>query len=290
MERQSITKKKQFWDDAKLALTQVLTPPPPGYICPICLDLFDDISKLSLEHVPPKSIGGQRICLTCEPCNKTAGGSIDAAVHKERQSKQFLALEGFSRWAQLRAADLAVNVAVNRQEGSLNIVVLPNHNDPAVIKAAQSKLWTERSFQLADSISYHRILSDVGYLKSAYLAAFAKFGYRYILQPSLNTVREQIIRPQASVLANFRVYLHAHAPEQPQLLVVHDPVACLVVQMGDTAILLPWLSHDTTALYSVFGEAKRQASSMSLMCYGPIAWPRGMELSLDKIAQTNQDS
>lgn len=43
----------------------VLEPePPPGYVCPICLRLFDETAletgDLTDEQVPPKSVGGER--------------------------------------------------------------------------------------------------------------------------------------------------------------------------------------------------------------------------------------
>jgi HNH endonuclease len=54
------------------------------YACPLCRTLWVedaiDAGMVTLEHVPPASMGGKGIVLTCERCNSPAGGTIDAAV------------------------------------------------------------------------------------------------------------------------------------------------------------------------------------------------------------------
>ena len=42
--------------------------------CPICLTRFTERQvelgkKVTLEHAPPKTLGGKVVCLTCEECN-----------------------------------------------------------------------------------------------------------------------------------------------------------------------------------------------------------------------------
>jgi hypothetical protein len=53
------------------------------YVCPVCLVPFGEtavegpVVELPEEHVPPESLGGRSICLTCRSCNSTAGSTID---------------------------------------------------------------------------------------------------------------------------------------------------------------------------------------------------------------------
>ena len=71
-----------------------------GYICPICFDPFFekdlDISipnYLTLEDVPPASLGGRPIVLTCKSCNSKTGHDLDAHLLNallEVDSKTFL--------------------------------------------------------------------------------------------------------------------------------------------------------------------------------------------------------
>ena len=52
---------------------------PYEYGCPLCLCLFsrDQIEDLSLDDVPPKTVGAKLKVLTCEACNSTAGHQLD---------------------------------------------------------------------------------------------------------------------------------------------------------------------------------------------------------------------
>ena len=55
---------------------------PNGYACPICMLIFpQELSGgLTVDHVPPKSIGGRRMVLTCRTCNSVAGSDADAGA------------------------------------------------------------------------------------------------------------------------------------------------------------------------------------------------------------------
>lgn len=56
---------------------------PKLYVCPLCLHGFDLDSHLSLtfEHVPPRSVGGSTLALTCLQCNGSAGGKEGVDTH-----------------------------------------------------------------------------------------------------------------------------------------------------------------------------------------------------------------
>ena len=54
---------------------------------PICLVPFteDDVRTgrgVTLEHAPPRTVGGREVCLTCEPCNRRASATSDQAVKR----------------------------------------------------------------------------------------------------------------------------------------------------------------------------------------------------------------
>src|SRR5882724_7018664 len=55
-----------------------------SYMCPICFEGFleKDLSPsgssyLTIEHVPPDSLGGKASILTCNKCNSESGKSFD---------------------------------------------------------------------------------------------------------------------------------------------------------------------------------------------------------------------
>ena len=54
-------------------------------MCPICLERFSRERarkgrEVTLEHAPPKTLGGVEMCLTCTSCNRSAGSSLDQAA------------------------------------------------------------------------------------------------------------------------------------------------------------------------------------------------------------------
>jgi hypothetical protein len=48
-----------------------------GYACPICLRISPSDATLTVEDVPPKSVGGRPLILTCKSCNDAAGATLD---------------------------------------------------------------------------------------------------------------------------------------------------------------------------------------------------------------------
>ncbi len=63
------------------------------YACPICERAFTvdalESGDLTLEHAPPKSVGGRDITLTCQQCNSGAGHTVDAQVRRREDLKDF---------------------------------------------------------------------------------------------------------------------------------------------------------------------------------------------------------
>ena len=96
--------KKELYDKYSKNLGLVSKYLPKGnikilkgkYLCPICLGIFGKISlrnkgnnDLTIEHVPPQSVGWQRKVLTCHNCNTSQGGKVDSHLPKILQTKAF---------------------------------------------------------------------------------------------------------------------------------------------------------------------------------------------------------
>lgn len=69
------------------------------YVCPLCLtafseraltDVVDPQERLTYEHVPPESVGGKRMLLTCGACNSDAGTEIDGHMRLEADTYDFM--------------------------------------------------------------------------------------------------------------------------------------------------------------------------------------------------------
>jgi hypothetical protein len=49
--------------------------------------------ELTVEHVPPKPLGGAELLLTCRKCNNDTGSKFGAEAHKQQRLWQFLSGE-----------------------------------------------------------------------------------------------------------------------------------------------------------------------------------------------------
>jgi hypothetical protein len=116
----------------------------------------------------------------------------------------------------------------------------------------------------------------------AYLAAFAKFGYRQVLQPHWDPVRQQIREPKSGTFMPSCVYMSAELAEGRYLMFVDTPLRCLGVKIDTALVLLPWEGTDTTAITSWLSQGKSTGDSTSTFSgRGPLPWPRQMELRDD---------
>src|SRR5438552_3370473 len=100
-----------------------------------------------------------------------------------------------------------------------------------------------RSFDLTFR-GYDEPRARAALLRSAYIAAFALLGYRYILRSALDVVRDQIAKPDADLIPRFSLHLGGAEPRTHRLIIsVTQPASlrCVLVGIGDQAVFLPGL-------------------------------------------------
>ena len=75
------------------------------------------------------------------------------------------------------------------------------------VEDLENKKWQGVSINVSGAIKYQQRLLDIAYLKAAYLAAFAKFGYSYIKHDVLSLVRSQIKSPECKIIPKYRFFM-----------------------------------------------------------------------------------
>ena len=145
---------------------------PPGYICPICLQIIRCAKELTREHVPPESMGGRVICLTCRTCNNRAGHTVDAAMNERRLMSEIIVSGTRDRQQiQLRTEGLAINASLVRQGSRADFKIDPRQNSPQSMEKFVAAVDKQRA-NLNVEIFYRNKFSDrqamVGYLRAAY--------------------------------------------------------------------------------------------------------------------------
>src|SRR5919109_1207748 len=116
-----------------------------------------------------------------------------------------------TRPATFRFAGIEQRVEALFDPDGLSIVGVSKQNHPdtaSAMTAAFDEVVAERSTNVVFKLSFRTPdfrKASIGWLRAAYLVAFATLGYRYILREELEEVRQQIRDPAAEILKRYCV-------------------------------------------------------------------------------------
>jgi hypothetical protein len=200
-----------------------------GCMCPLCLELFfeKDLdptaeNPLTLEHVPPKSLGGKGRLLTCKKCNSTSGHDLDSNLFNrllEMDFHSFLPNASSKTSFHLNGNQVNGTVKIDN-EGAILIDIKKEISDPKQRTLFLKDLIVPRTFsvynpilnpepapqQLTPKFSFRKRntadmqKASIALLRIAYLYAFSEFGHSFILNGTLSAVRKQIANPNQEIL------------------------------------------------------------------------------------------
>ncbi len=130
-------------------------------ICPICLTP----APTSREHVPPHSIGGKALVLTCGRCNNEFGSKYEPHLREWYEgSMGKVTLSG----ADVTGRRFAGEYLLRQNSAGGFILFQQGKSDPAVDRILQAGASFEMTYPEADTARTH-----IAAVKSAYLAACA---------------------------------------------------------------------------------------------------------------------
>jgi hypothetical protein len=270
------------------ALADLGPDAPPLYVCPICWHGFAEGALapgyLTLEHVPPKAAGGKPLVLTCRACNNRAGEGVDAEMSKAERGRAFLQGElKKPHRVKLALGELKINADAVVGPGGFQFFGLPRQNDPKVHAAFFEEVGriskAGSSWQFTIGLPHERYAAHqarVSWLRAAYLAAFARFGYRYALNPNLAIVRRQLADPKTEIIPVFKIQIPGVGRTERKFVLIREPsdLACLGVQMGRHLVFLP---HNGQAGFYDRLEAHRKTTTGKRAEFSgqQFAWPKG---------------
>lgn len=176
--------------------------------CPICLCDFDksDVAtgtEVTLEHAPPKSLGGAPICLTCKPCNSKSS-LMDYHAYRSMKAKK--------EWVEGQGAPIIVDLFGHRKSYRF-VPDDPNAPFPArkhllrngtiELGPLPSKKHLDQDKGISFRIPQRDDYESVSMIKSAYLMVFSLLGtngYKFAENIGLRPIREQIMNPERKIL------------------------------------------------------------------------------------------
>ncbi len=182
------------------------------FVCPLCMAPFkkEDIynGNLSLEHVPPKSIGAAYKMMTCTQCNNTIGTKLQRFMANDVRRKELEAGIELKKpfRARVRMPGLQFDAEITSAAGRTWKAVSPLSILPPDLKsleAARKIAGAKVSISLKGLGTREAL--DRAYLHSSYLALFSLLGYPYIMQPFMEEIRQHITTGQPSIGARIAV-------------------------------------------------------------------------------------
>lgn len=220
--------KLQLFSDFSKSL-EAVTGLRDSYECPLCLRTISrgSLAELEREHYVPESLGGNKLVLVCQACNRRLAETVDPQLKRYAKRKEIEDMYPESRPMIYRQVGRAVRVAVKGLTGNeakrpvraAYRITLTGRDDIPQKKAIESwtgfldetvknGTWAGTQFQLQDdkALQHNMRLVEIGLLRTGYLAAFAGLGYGYILWPTLDKVRDQILNPQKELLTHFVIF------------------------------------------------------------------------------------
>lgn len=250
---------------------------PNSYICPLCIRHFTVIDLdqafdncLTLEDVPPKSLGGKALTLTCKECNNTAGSGLDEELRKKLMTHELVdGVTGSIIDAKITLdKELSVYGTVShRKGGGLDFHLYRNGPNaepqrsrciPRVMEHLEKKKLHEVQF---NSKPYKIRNAEVALLRIAYLKAFSTFGYGFLFNENLALIREQIQKPTEEILPSLGsinddfskipsgIYLVTEPREMLSFLVIFELVSNRTTKHG---VILPGPSEPGLSIYTLY--------------------------------------
>ncbi|AWD22955.1 hypothetical protein B6K69_15800 [Fuscovulum blasticum] len=174
--------------------------------CPTCLRDYPISSKeITEEHIVPDSCGGKITTFLCKTCNSSFG-------HKQtRWLSDWIELnEGNGLFhsdpkkqrAQLKADGRTLNGSLSiADDGALEFTTDRRRSNPVDFEAHWNGPKPAKiSITTGLPVFSNENSVKVGFLTAAYGLWFKNFGYSFVLQSSLDIVRQQILNPDTELM------------------------------------------------------------------------------------------
>lgn len=266
------------------------------YMCPLCMTLYTvdevDTHGLTVEHVPPRSIGGRPLVLTCRACNNGAGHRLDAHLERRERLRRFGGPGALGD-----SLEVTVTIAGIVNRGSLRLdahrrLLLtgnPKQNNPANIAELSQRLpelmTPGREIRIEFRDTFDAENAQLSLVRAGYLAAFALFGYAYILQPELDPIRTAIAQPNNDMAYPPVVRLGDVDDDFRRIAIATKPVRLaghVVICIGRYGVVLPPVPLSGAPSYATGDWRPAVGESATFTSTQTWEWPSGPTHAFDR--------
>jgi hypothetical protein len=170
---------------------------------------------------------------------------------------------------------------------SILLFGVPKQNPPWVEEQWHAQLGSNSAEKRTQTIQfreqYRHRRAIIGWLRAAYIIAFAALGYRYALHYSLDRVRSQIQAPDENILPDQIALIEPHSDKGLRgFHIVDEPTwaASLVVVMGRHMVFLPFKDD---RIYERLSDHARDSRNLTFSFSQSILWPERPRYGLDHV-------
>ena len=283
----------------RLGLNDVLPSGEDCYACPCCLMAYPreavGAGVLTIEDVPPKSVGGRPLLLTCKRCNNTAGSDFDSHAATQADAEDFFRGRVTGRPLPMTSHvdGIPLRGIAQRTDNGVQLFGVPKQNDPNVQAAHFEALdalveggipATNYSFTIHTRFDEAR--ARISWIRAAYLAAFAALGYSYIFRGVMDPYRKQLQQPDVELVPTHVLRDPNASPEVRRILLVDRPdeLRCVAVVMGERTVFLPGIFEPMTSdeLVEAFKAKQAEGDRLRVDLGGKkVPWPNRATYFMD---------
>lgn len=266
------------------------------YLCPLSLTLHtrpnfncDSEYNLTIEHVPPKSMGGKPVCLLIKKINSTLGHTLDTELLNQYKFKQFM------RGDDEHLVDIDMGQIQFRHRSKLKLKLQPDDSGKHLLLFNPGTSNMKKIKKFLSSPNEPKIMRvtitephaapnvrSAGYLRIAYLLAFNKFGYSLIfnkdgsLNKTYDKIRRQILNPEINMIENVPVISNNHQL-QDGVYIITSPKKlksiCVVFTLSrnetseSNIVMLPLptdINFDSYKFYRVYKENPKMVKDIQI--------------------------
>lgn len=176
-------------------------------ICPLCFESWFTVEAiesklLTLEHVPPRSLKGKPIILTCQECNNTQGSTLDSSLAGYICDIDVLNGQGTGYVDGKLKLDNGDEIRINFRttEKGWRIVPVPKASREQHMQSVNDSFENGKVEKLNVTLQItNPRRAKLSLLRAAYLLAVAHMGYGFLMNLNLGIIRYQLQHPKEDV-------------------------------------------------------------------------------------------
>jgi hypothetical protein len=220
--------------------------------------------------------------MVCAACDNSAGTMIDVHLKDRFDTEDFIQGRNQARanvWVYVGDYKMPGELQLfAAEDGKPSFAVRVHHKRcaPSALKAVQDAATAKANrpesptFQVKWRLSFNQHRGRIALLRAGFLMMFRQFGYSYILNPGLNRVREQILKPDEKIIPGaIAVDLGEAGPPANSVAIITSPpehrayfvTMRLVSKKSGRAVLkgvvMPGLGDDRDAIYERMHDAEQ---------------------------------